>query len=122
MNDFDAIARRYIDAWNATDPDTRAKHVATLWTEDGSYIDPLAEAIGHDQITGTIAAVQDQFPGWTFRLVGPVDGHHDQCRFSWELGPSGDAAPVAGSDVAVLAPDGRLHSVYGFLDRVPTPS
>ncbi len=49
----------------------------------------------------------------------PVDGHHDQCRFSWELGPSGREAPVAGFDVAQIADDGTLQTVLGFLDRVP---
>jgi hypothetical protein len=25
----------------------------------------------------------------TFRLAGAVDAHHDQARFTWELGPDG---------------------------------
>jgi hypothetical protein len=52
-------------------------------------------------------------------LAGPVDGHHDQVRFSWELGPAGADAPVAGFDVAVVSDDGRIQTVLGFLDRVP---
>ena len=67
----------------------------------------------------TIAAVQDQFPGFTFRLAGPVDGHHGQARFGWELGPDEGAAPIAGFDVAVTDGAGRIRRVHGFLDRVP---
>ena len=48
-----------------------------------------------------------------------MDGHHDQCRFGWELGPGDGAAPIAGFDVAVVGADGRLAQVLGFLDRVP---
>jgi hypothetical protein len=64
--------------------------------------------------------VQAQFPGFVFRLAGPVDGHHEQARFSWELGPADGPAPIAGSDVAVTDGNGRLRTVLGFLDRVPS--
>jgi hypothetical protein len=74
---------------------------------------------GHAEIEATMAAVQSRFPGFVFRLAGPVDGHHRQCRFGWELGPAGAQAPIAGFDVAVLTDDGRIEAVFGFLDRVP---
>jgi hypothetical protein len=54
-----------------------------------------------------------------FRLAGPVDAHHDQLRFSWELGPAGQEAPIVGFDVAIVDDDGRITTVLGFLDRVP---
>jgi hypothetical protein len=41
-------------------------------------------------------------------------------RFGWELGPKGQEALIAGSDVAVLDDDGRIRAVFGFLDRVPS--
>jgi hypothetical protein len=40
--------------------------------------------------------------------------------FTWELGPAGGEAPIAGFDVAMTDDDGRLELVLGFLDRVPT--
>jgi hypothetical protein len=115
-----SLAERYIAAWNETDPAARRRAVADVFAEDARYVDPLVEAEGRDAVAATIAAVQQQFPGCVFRLTGPVDGHHDQLRFSWELGPAGAEAPVAGSDVAVTDEDGRLRTVLGFLDRVPT--
>lgn len=63
--------------------------------------------------------MQAQFPGFVFRLGGGVDAHHDQLRFTWHFGPEGQEAPIAGSDVAVTDGDGRIHTVLGFLDRVP---
>jgi len=119
VSDYAALAERYIAAWNETDDDARRRAVAELWTGDGRYVDPLVEAEGTDGIAATIGAVQQQFPGFVFRLAGPVDGHHQQLRFSWELGPAGQAAPIAGSDVAVTDEGGRLRTVLGFLDRVP---
>ena len=119
MPDFDQLARRYIDSWNETDPTARRAAVDDLWADGARYTDPLASVEGRDEIDATIAAVQGQFPGFVFRLVGPVDAHHDQCRFAWELGPHDGEAPVAGFDVAVVGPDDKLRTVLGFLDRVP---
>jgi hypothetical protein len=119
MTEFADVAQRYIAAWNETDPQTRTDRVSALWAADGSYVDPLADVRGREQIAALIAGVQDQFPGFVFRLHGDVDGHHRQARFSWELGPSEGEAPVAGSDVVTLDDEGRIASVYGFLDRVP---
>jgi hypothetical protein len=121
MSTFDELAERYIAAWNETDPAVRERAVTELYTEDARYTDPLVDAEGREAIAATIGAVQQQFPGFVFRLSGPVDAHHDQARFNWELGPAGASdAPIAGFDVAVRDGEGRLRSVLGFLDRVPS--
>ena len=111
--------QRYIAAWNETEPEARRRAVAALFTQDARYVDPLVDVQGHEGIDAAIAAAQQQFPGWVFRLAGPVDAHHDQVRFTWELGPAGEEPPVLGSDVAVTDGDGRFDRVSGFLDRVP---
>ncbi|MET8234270.1 nuclear transport factor 2 family protein [Micromonospora sp. NPDC005298] len=119
---FDKLAERYIATWNETDPERRRRDIDDLWAPDGRYVDPMVVAEGRDAIDATIAAVQSQFPGMTFRLVGPVDSHHNQSRFTWELGPDDVEAPVVGFDVAVTDDNGRLTQVLGFLDRVPSAS
>lgn len=117
---YDAVVARYFEAWNADGDEARAKAVADAWTADGRYTDPLSDAVGHEAITAVIAAAHEQFPGFAFRLVGNVDGHHDTARFSWELVNQADgSAPVAGSDVITLDAEDRVRAVYGFLDRVP---
>lgn len=120
MTDYDAAVARYFEAWNATGPEALAKAVAAAWTEDGGYTDPLADVRGHEQLAAVIAGAHEQFPGFVFRPLGSVDGHHAIARFSWELVAPDGSAPVAGSDVITLAEDGRIRSVLGFLDRVPT--
>jgi hypothetical protein len=124
MSDFNKLAEQYIATWNETDQSARRALIDEIWAADGRYTDPLADVAGHDQIDAVIAAAQDQFPGMTFRLAGPVDAHHEQARFTWELGPSnsastGGTALVVGFDVAKVDADGRLALVLGFLDRVP---
>jgi hypothetical protein len=119
MTKYAEIAQRYIDSWNETDPAARRAAVDNLYAEDAHYIDPVAVAEGREAIASTIAVVQQQFPGFVFRLAGPVDGHHNQARFGWELGPAGEPAPIVGFDVAVTDGDGRISTVLGFLDKVP---
>jgi hypothetical protein len=117
MND---LIERYLACWNETEPAARRKLIDDLWAEDASYIDPMAEAHGRDAIDATIAAVQGQFPGLVFTPVGSVDAHHRQARFTWGLGPAGVEPIVIGFDVAVTDGDGRLTTVLGFLDKVPS--
>src|SRR5262249_31797910 len=111
---------RYLATWNENDDDARRAAVASVWAEDGRYLDPLAVVTGHDEISALIGAVQQQLPGHVFRLRNGVDAHHDIARFSWELVPADGGASVAeGFDVAVIDDDGRVGSVLGFLDKAP---
>jgi hypothetical protein len=117
---YESAVARYFEAWNATEPEALAKAVAKAWSADGGYTDPLADVRGHEQITAVIAAAHQQFPGFSFRPLGAVDGHHDTARFAWELVNDADgSAPVAGFDVITLDAEGRIRQVLGFLDRVP---
>src|SRR3546814_9558685 len=110
---------RYIAAWNETDPGRRRDLVARVWTDDATYVDPLMRGDGAAGIDAIIAGVQAQFPGWRFARNGRVDAYAERVRFSWELGPEGAHAPVAGTDIAVLSADGRLLAMTGFIDRMP---
>ncbi|MYW68744.1 nuclear transport factor 2 family protein [Streptomyces sp. SID8379] len=119
-NIHESAAARYFEAWNARTPEDRAKAVAAAWAEEGSYTDPLVDVAGHDGIAAVIGGAHEQFPGFFFRPLGDVDGHHLVARFGWELVSEADgSAPVAGFDVVELAEDGRIRAVHGFLDRVP---
>ena len=119
QNDFAAVVERYFAAWNETDAARRRALIAQTWANDASYLDPLMQGQGHTGIDAMIAAVQDRFAGHKFHQLGAVDAHHDRIRFSWELAPEGGAAIVAGTDFGVVAADGRLQMITGFLDQVP---
>jgi SnoaL-like domain len=114
------LVESYLDTWNETDPEARRSAVATVWAEDARYVDPLASVSGHDQISDLIAGVQEQVPGHVFRLLDRVDAHHNVVRFSWELVPAAGGESLAiGFDVAVTERNGRIRSVFGFLDKAP---
>ena len=116
-NDLSNLIDRYIDAWNETDGERRRELVAAVWSDDGTYLDPLMSGAGHDSIATMIGLAQQQFPEHRFELSFGPDAHHDAVRFAWRLyGPDGDASVAAGVDFGLVADDGRLRSVTGFLE------
>lgn len=120
MSDVTATVERYIMLWNETSKETRARGITEIFTADATYTDPLADVAGHDGIDAVIVGAQSQFSGFTFKLLDAVDSNHNIARFRWELVPGGGGESlVIGSDVAVFGEDGKIRSVYGFLDKVP---
>lgn len=120
MTEINPVVDRYIAIWNETDPNTRRDLIAQTWTDDASYLDPLMSGDSPAGIDAMIAGVQQQFPGHQFRLSGAIDTHHDRIRFGWELVPPGSETPfVVGVDFGVVAADGRLRTITGFLDQAP---
>ena len=120
MNKLNEVIDGYFAAWNETEAGKRRAAIVQTWADDASYLDPLMQGSGHAGIDAMIAAVQERFPGHQFRLTGAVDAHHDRVRFSWELAPEGGPVVVAGTDFGVVAADGRLQSITGFLDQMPS--
>jgi hypothetical protein len=104
----------YLAMWNEPDAATRAELIATAWSDDGYYVDPVQEAQGHAGLSDMVPAVHQQFPGHVFRRTSAVDLHHDHVRFGWELAAADGTVAVAGIDVGLLAADGRLQHIAGF--------
>ncbi len=123
MSDIEIIVDGYFAMWNETDPARRKEVTAATWTPDASYVDPRFTADGHDGLDQMVVGVHTAYPGYRFRLTGPVDAHHDRVRWSWELaGPDGGTPLATGVDYAVLADDGRLREVTGFFESISHPS
>ena len=115
MRDITTVVHDYLATWNEPDPERRRALAAAVWTEEGTYLDPLMEGAGPDGIAVMIGAAQAQFPGHRFELAFGPDAHNDVARFAWRLvGENGTVA--AGTDFATVAEDGRLRAVTGFLE------
>jgi methylaspartate ammonia-lyase len=118
MEDLKQIVERYLAAFNETNAGHRRELVDALYTSDSTYTDPQVDLRGPAQIDGFIAQTQEHFPGFTFQLGGPVDAHHKQARFQWHAGPEDAPDQFVGFDV-IATEDGRIRSVYGFMDAAP---
>jgi hypothetical protein len=121
MNAINTTIANYIAAWNETDADKRRNVIASAWTEAGTYLDSHRDSTAHDAIGAMIAAVPQVFPGYRVRLSSGIEVHHDRVRFSWQAGGAPDAPLFfAGTDYAIIAPDGRFSAVTGFTDAMPS--
>ena len=116
---IEQLVERYLDAFNETEPSRRRELLGDLYSADSTYVDPHVELRGPEQLDQFIASTQERFPGYRFRLGGPIDAHHNQARFQWYAGPADSQDPVyVGFDVLVT--DGeQVRSVYGFMDVAP---
>ena len=120
MSNANALVVSYLAAWNERDAARRRDLVARTWTEEGTYVDAHRRGDGHDGIDAMIRTAQEQFPGYSLRLVSGIEAHNDYLRFSWAAGGAQDTPLyLAGTDFATVAPDGRLQSVAGFVDAAP---
>jgi hypothetical protein len=117
MPDVTTLVDSYIALWNETDAGRRRALIAQTFTGDARYVDPLMAGEGLDGIDAMVAAAQAQYPGTRFELAGAPDHYKDRVRFGWHLraGEGGDLL-ATGLDFGMLAEDGRLHSITGFLE------
>jgi len=122
MTNVNEIVVSYLAVWNERDAERRRALVAKTWTEDGSYVDRARDGTGHDGLGSMIAAAQAHFPGYRLSLASGIEAHHYYVRFSWVAGGTAEAPLyLKGTDIAVLAGDGRLKLVIGFTDAAPAP-
>ena len=119
MSDVTNTVDAYVAMWNEKDPAKRADVIRAAWTDEGHYVDPLMESKGHEGLNAMIDGAQAQFPGHTIRRTSGIDEHHGLVRFSWELVDGNGAVAVAGLDIGVIADDGRLSRIAGFLGDLP---
>lgn len=115
----DTVVETYVATWNETDAGKRRAGIARAWAEAGSYRDPVMKSDGHAGVDAMLAGVQARFPGFVLKRTSKVDQHNGHLRFAWSLGPAGGPSVVEGVDFCALAPDGRLASVVGFIDKMP---
>jgi hypothetical protein len=118
MNDAMTLARTYLAIWNETDAGSRQELIASTWSEDASYTDPMFDVTGHDGIEAMVSGFQAQFPDLTFRPVDDPEAHHDYLRFRWELVAKDGSLVAAGTDVGLIE-SGRLRVIAGFFDQAP---
>ncbi|MFI6811113.1 nuclear transport factor 2 family protein [Nonomuraea sp. NPDC050328] len=110
--------QRLIDAINEREPGRRRSLIEQTFTPDGAYTDPDDDVQGYDALDALFDRLQHQAPPeLRFSLLGQVDAHHHQARFTWQYGPADAPAALAtGGDVAVFH-EGRIHRLYAFFDQ-----
>jgi hypothetical protein len=120
MGNVNELVVAYLAAWNERDAARRRALIAMVWTEDAMYVDAHRRGVGHDGIDSMIATAQSQFNGYVLRLASSIEAHNCYVRFSWAAGGTPEAPLyLGGTDFGMVAPDGRLKTIAGFVDAAP---
>jgi hypothetical protein len=113
----EALINKYVEGFNTQSPERRRALLAEVFTEDCEYTDPHATVRGRSGVDAFIAGVREQFPTAVFSLAGPIDAHHDQARFTWQVSVDGAPKPIGvGFDVITIERN-QIRRVYGFIDQ-----
>lgn len=118
--DYDDLVKRYVSLWNEREEDKRRDLIADLWTVEGRHVAPSVVAGGHDELVARVARSVERWvvgEGYSFRLRGAPEGHHDVMRFTWEMvDGAGDVVSV-GTEILTLDDRGKIVCVYQFLEQ-----
>lgn len=135
-NSAQELANRYVAVWNEPDADVRRASVEELWTEDGVHLlEPPEEVVkraaeigvtaslearGHDELVRRVSTAYGEFvaPGqYEFVPNGKAVVLRDVVKLRWAMVPAGGGeVRGGGTDVLLLAPDGRIRADYQFID------
>jgi hypothetical protein len=113
------LVERYVAVWHEPDASKRRATIEALWAPDGAHYSPTLEANGYEELTARVLRSYQRWvvdEGMIFRALDDVREHHGALTFTWEMLPrDGGEIESVGRDVFLLAPDGRLQTVYQFV-------
>jgi hypothetical protein len=112
------MERNVLDVFGERDSARRKLVIDELYTENCSFFEADDQIMGRDALNAKVGQILEEAPGFVFRLAGPAEVNHDHGRVRWHFGPNGAAPVVTGMDVAVFK-QGRISSLYAFLDKAP---
>ncbi|MFQ5993390.1 MAG: ester cyclase [Nitrospiraceae bacterium] len=126
MNAVDVV-RRYLDAWNAHDPEG----VATTFVEGGTYSDPGVSRLTGDAIAGYVRGLIEAFPDLSFETVSMTAADESMVATEWGMRgtntglfqgfpPTGRAISLRGADFIQVQGD-KIASVRGYFDQNAIP-
>jgi hypothetical protein len=112
------MERNVLEVFGERDSARRKSVIRELYTEDCTFSDFESDdlSVGRDALNARVEHLLEGAPGFVFRLAGPAQVIQDLGRAHWHFGPSDAGPAVTGMDVAVFK-DGRISSLYAFLDK-----
>ena len=102
------------------DPARRIEAIRERYAESAYLHEPTGSVRGHDAINQAVTELLAQMPpNFTFTAIRPALALTHIARLQWRAGPP-EGPPVAtGTDVALFE-DGRIRSLYVFVDQPGT--
>ena len=121
---LDRFIARYVAMWHEPDAARRRAIVQELWAADGENRSRRFDIRGYDAIVARVKGAHDEWvaeKGFVFRPSGNTDAFDGVVKFFWEMVPKdGGAREALGLDLFVLQDDGRIRSLYQFVEPSAT--
>lgn len=119
LRDPEEVVRVYASAWNEPDAERRLCALTRSLTADATYVDPTIDAATREDLADAIGQFLASTPGASIVVTSGLDARIGELRFTWELQASG-ATLVRGVDYMEIADDGRIASIRGYWEPLPT--
>ncbi|MFD8001779.1 nuclear transport factor 2 family protein [Streptomyces mirabilis] len=109
MHNITKLVEAHLHAWAVSDPHQRAEHIARIYTEDVTVVEPDGIVHGTDALNARIGRLQEHFSGLEFSVNGSIQHHHDYAMYQWTQPTDTRLEDVIGWDV--------LHFDGDLIDR-----
>jgi len=105
--------------WNDRNAKSRSAAMTNIYAQDIHFYesDDREPIVGHEAINNLISVLQAQWPiDFKFSLSQSSVKNHAVQHIAWTLGAPGAEPVASGMDIAVID-DGKIKSLYLFLDK-----
>ena len=112
----DLMLRNLSEVFGERHSERRMAAIKNLYSEDAVFFEAERRFEGRQTISDAVATFQASFPAeFKFSAVAPPARNHEVGRLFWRLDPAGSPPVANGMDVTRFK-DGRIHSLYAFLN------
>jgi hypothetical protein len=112
------LTQNLLNVFGEPDAVKRLAVIAAIWTDDGVFVDAQGRHVGHEALNDAVSHLHRLFPGFVFTPIGSPEAFHGIGRLAWGHGPAGAPPGLTGVDIIAVR-DGRIVSLYTFIDTVP---
>ncbi len=103
--------------WNQRDEVLRMKAIESIYAKDITLFEVGEKVTGYDAINQKISVLLNSFPPlFSVAQLKPIVINNNLGKLVWGVGPQGTPPVATGTDIAVFE-DGKIKSVYVFLDK-----
>jgi hypothetical protein len=118
MLDAQALADRYVDAWNEPDATKRSSAIAALWAPEAPRHGGAGAARGYGALTKLILTAPEKSAGREgvrFRAAPSARQRRDVVTFRWEmLLADNETVLASGLEFLIVDDDGRILVDHPF--------
>jgi hypothetical protein len=114
------MEKNLLQVWNERDAGKRQIAIEGIYQNDSTFYEGNSGISGHDAINRKIGETLKTLPGdFVFQILKPASVNNDMGRLNWGVGPVDGPVARTGMDIALFR-DGRVQSLYVFLDEMTT--